>query len=153
MSVHILHGHNADTSDADHRRPADGQRREEAPTPTIGNRITYDAGTEGFRDPCHQGWRAGFHPELPGGRRERRITIGSFPDWSVKAAREQGQRSNAASMLGKTRWPIGMTRGLRKPSTSYATYTRSEYLPARRATTQEDYRSLIRLDVAPGPGS
>lgn len=42
------------------------------------------------------------------GRRERRYTIGSFPDWNASQAREEAEASGAASIRAKTRWANGM---------------------------------------------
>jgi integrase len=63
----------------------------ELPAPASGNRITYDTEVAGF----------GVRVTAAGARslilnfrvhgRERRITIGSFPDWPVKQAREQAK--------------------------------------------------------------
>src|SRR5262249_61208151 len=64
------------------------------PTPKHGNKIAYDDAVKGFG--CRvtsAGSRAfvlNYYRKVDG--RERRLTIGSFPDWNTTAAREEGKR-------------------------------------------------------------
>jgi hypothetical protein len=63
------------------------------PAPQSGNRITYDAELPGFG--CRvtaAGTRAFVLYYLTTGGRERRITIGQHPAWSLRAARDEAER-------------------------------------------------------------
>src|SRR5262245_11347748 len=64
------------------------------PAPERGNKLTWDDTVRGFGIRITAaGARAfilNYRRKLDG--RERRVTIGSFPDWSVVAAREEAKR-------------------------------------------------------------
>ena len=57
------------------------------PLPATGNRIAYDSEVKGFGARITAAGAKAFILNYRVAGRERRITIGSFPDWSVKAAR------------------------------------------------------------------
>ena len=59
------------------------------PAPAAGNRITYDDELVGFGCRVTAAGARAFIVNYRAGARERRITIGSFPDWTVKAARDE----------------------------------------------------------------
>lgn len=61
------------------------------PAPAAGNKITYDATMKGFGVRVTAAGAKAFIPNYRAGGRERRITIGSFPDWGVSAAREEAR--------------------------------------------------------------
>src|ERR1700730_14820796 len=64
------------------------------PLPEQGNKVTYDDAVKGFG--CRvtkagaRSFVVNYRRKLD--RRERRLTIGSFPDWSTAAAREEAKR-------------------------------------------------------------
>ena len=149
MSVHILHGHNADTSGADMGDRLTDSDVKKLQTPTIGNRITYDAELKGFGIRVTKAGARAFILNYRAAGRERRITIGSFPDWSVKAAREQARALKRRIDVGEDPMADRDDERAAKTVNELCDLYESEYLPARRATTQEDYRSLIRLYVRP----
>ena len=65
-------------------------------TPASGNKITYDGGdpkkrVRGFGVRITAAGARAFVLNYRVDRRERRITIGSYPDWSVKAARDHAK--------------------------------------------------------------
>ena len=64
------------------------------PAPARGNKITYDDAVKGFGFRITAGDARAFvlnyRRKLDG--RERRVTIGSYPDWSTAAAREEAKR-------------------------------------------------------------
>ena len=70
-------------------------------TPTTGNRITYDAELKGFGIRVTKAGARAFILNYRAAGRERRITNGSFPDWSVKAAREQGRALKRRINVGR----------------------------------------------------
>jgi Arm DNA-binding domain len=59
--------------------------------PASGNRITYDADIAGFGVRTTAAGAKSFILNYRADGRERRITIGSFPDWTVAAAREHAR--------------------------------------------------------------
>lgn len=64
------------------------------PAPPRGNKITYDDAVKGFGIRITAGDARAFvlnyRRKLDG--RERRVTIGSYPDWSTATAREEAKR-------------------------------------------------------------
>src|SRR5262249_9583734 len=61
--------------------------------PAAGNRITYDGGVLGFGARITAGGARAFilNYRVRGTGLARRYTIGSYPDWSVAAAREKAR--------------------------------------------------------------
>jgi integrase len=124
------------------------------PTPARGNKITYDDAVKGF----------GVRTTAAGGRafilnyyrkldlRERRITIGSFPDWSTTAAREEAKRLKRAIDGGAD--PVGEQEENRAAATVADLCARFErdYLPRNRPTTQRVYRQQIWTEILPAFG-
>jgi Arm domain-containing DNA-binding protein len=83
---------------------------EALPKPARGNVIVYDGGEKAVRGFGARVTAAGARSFVLNYRadgRERRITIGSFPDWSAKAAREQAKSLSATwlSMPGPANGP------------------------------------------------
>jgi hypothetical protein len=60
------------------------------PTPATGNRVTYDADVKGVRVTA-AGARAFVLNYRTRAGRERRYTIGAFPDWRTTAARDEAK--------------------------------------------------------------
>src|SRR5262245_52036807 len=124
------------------------------PTPESGNRITYDDAVKGFgARVTAAGDRAfilNYRRKLDG--RERRITIGSFPDWGTTAAREEAKRLKRAIDGGAD--PVGEQADSRAAPTVAELCARFErdYLPRNRATTQRVYRQQIHTDILPAFG-
>ena len=59
--------------------------------PASGNRITYDGEVKGFGCRVTASGAKAWIVNYRAGGRERRITIGSYPDWSVSAARDRAK--------------------------------------------------------------
>ena len=80
---------------------------------------------------------------------QRRFTIGSYPDWSVGAAREEAKRLKRAIDGGAD--PIGDLRTHRAAPTVNDLCDRfiAEYLPRRRASTQRSYLQHIEAEIRP----
>jgi integrase len=124
------------------------------PTPERGNQITYDTDVKGF----------GVRITAAGGRAfvlnyrrrsdgvERRYTIGSVPEWNVAAAREEAKRLKRDIDGGSD--PVGEHKELRDAPTVADLCDRfqEEHLPRKRASTQADYRSIIRGHIRPALG-
>jgi len=124
------------------------------PTPARGNKVTYDDAVKGFG--CRvtaAGGRAfilNYRRKLDG--RERRYTIGSFPDWGTTAAREEAKRLKRAIDGGAD--PVGEQEENRAAATVADLCARFErdYLPRNRPSTQRVYRQQIQTDILPALG-
>jgi integrase len=121
------------------------------PIPGRGNRITYDEDVKGF----------GIRVTVSGGRafilnyrrksdgRERRWTIGSFPDWGAGAARDEAKRLKRLIDGGAD--PVGEHQSERSSPTVADLCDRfeKEYLPRKRPWTQKSYKQQIAADIRP----
>ena len=123
------------------------------PAPATGNRITYDSGVKGFGVRVTSAGARSFILNYRASGRERRITIGSFPDWSVKAARDHAKALKRKVDVGEDPMADREEERDAKTITDLCDRFEAEHLPNRRETTQEDYRSLIRLYIRPRFGS
>jgi integrase len=83
---------------------------------------------------------------------ERTLTIGSFPDWSAGAAREEAKRLKRLVDGGAD--PVGEQREqLQAPTVNdLADRFEAEHLPRKRASTQGDYRSILHCHIRPKLG-
>jgi integrase len=120
-------------------------------TPASGNRISYDGTVAGFGiriTAC--GARAfilNYRRKVDG--RERRYTIGTFPNWSTTAAREEAKRLRRQIDVGAD--PVGELRARRAEPTMVDLADRflAEHVPRKRAATQRDYRQQLSVDILP----
>jgi integrase len=124
------------------------------PAPKQGNKITYDDAVKGF----------GVRVTAAGGRafilnyrrkadgRERRYTIGSFPDWGTTAAREEAKRLKRK--VDGDGDPLGEQQAIRAAATvaDLCDWFDRDYIPRKRATTQRVYRQQIAADIRPAFG-
>lgn len=124
------------------------------PAPAQGNKVSYDDAVKGF----------GIRVTAAGGRafilnyrrkadgRERRHTIGSFPEWSVGAARDEAKRLKRQIDGGAD--PVGEQQASRGEPTVAELCSRfvAEYVPRKRPATQRDYRQQIAVDILPALG-
>jgi integrase len=121
--------------------------------PQQGVEVTYDA-----PDPNNKrGWASGFGVRVSSGgarsfvlnyrvkatQRERRITIGSWPTWNVKAARAEAFELKLRIAKGED--PLALIQASRDAPTVAQLCDRfvAEHVPKRRPATQRDYRSII----------
>jgi integrase len=124
------------------------------PAPIRGNKVTYDTDVKGFG--CRvtaAGTRAfilNYRRKADG--RERRITIGSFPEWGAAAAREEAKRLKRQVDVGGD--PIGeIEKGRAAPTVAdLCARFEAEYLPRKRASTARSYRQQISVDIVPAIG-
>jgi integrase len=124
------------------------------PVPARGNRISYDDEIGGFG--CRvtaAGGRAfvlNYYRRADG--RERRMTIGGFPEWSAAAAREEAKRLKREIDGGAD--PVGAYQESRAAPTMADLCTRflADYVPRKRPSTQRSYRHQIRVDILPAIG-
>ena len=124
------------------------------PAPKSGNVITKDATVRGFgiriTAAGARSFVINYRRKLDG--RERRYTIGSFPDWGTTAAHEEAKRLKRAIDGGAD--PVGEQEENRAAATMADLCARFErdYLPSKRPSTQRVYRQQIRTDILPAFG-
>jgi integrase len=122
------------------------------PPPTSGNVIIYDKDVKGFGVRVTKAGAKAFILNYRAAGRERRITIGSYPDWKVKAARDQAKALKRDIDLGAD--PMGDRHKQRTAATvnELADRFETEHLAKRRAATVRDYGSILRLHIRPRLG-
>jgi integrase len=124
------------------------------PAPASGNRVYYDDLVRGFGCRCTA---AGARSFVLNYRRkadglERRLTIGSVPEWTVASAREEAKRLKREIDGGAD--PVGANREARDAATVNDLCDRftQEVIPRKRPLTQRDYRRHIAVAVRPALG-
>jgi integrase len=136
------------------------------PSPADGNKITYDSEVKGFG--CRvtaAGARSFILNYRTRKGRERRYTIGQFPDWKTGAARQEAGDLKKRIDMGHD--PMAEVNADRAAKTvgdlcdrfaeEYLPDTRKEAKPSRgrngdsklRPATQRDYAALIRREIRP----
>jgi integrase len=123
------------------------------PAPARGNVITWDTAVTGLgARVTAAGHRAFVLAYRTRAGRQRRYTIGSFPDWSVVGAREEARRLKRLVDAGGD--PLGEIEAERGAATVEDLIQRflAEHLPRKRPKTQRDYRRMIELHVRPALG-
>jgi integrase len=120
------------------------------PTPLSGNKVHYDSDVKGFGARVTAGGARAFilnYRTRTG--RERRYTIGSFPDWQTTAARKEA--ADLKRLIDRGGDPLAGLEAERSAPTMADLCARfeEEHVAKKRATTQEDYRSMIRNDILP----
>jgi integrase len=124
------------------------------PAPARGNKIAWDDTVKGFgirtTAAGAQSFILNYRRKSDG--RERRITIGAFPDWGTTAAREEAKRLKREIDGGAD--PIGEEEAARAAPTMADLCERflADYVPRKRPATQRDYRQQIAADVLPALG-
>ncbi len=121
--------------------------------PAEGNRIVYDGDVKGFGVRITKAGARAFILNYRAGGRERRITIGSVPDWNVQAARDRAKELKRDVDNGGD--PMGDRHADRAAPTVNELADRfvTEHLSKRRETTVTDYKSILRLYIRPQLGA
>jgi integrase len=123
------------------------------PLPRSGSRITYDTDVKGFGIRITSaGARSFVLNYRTQARRERRYTIGSFPDWKTGAARVEA--ANLKRTIDRGGDPLGEIKAGREAPTMTDLCERfeAEYLPRKRPSTQKSYRQQIAAEIRPALG-
>jgi integrase len=117
------------------------------PAPDTGNRITYDAEMPGFGVRVTAAGARAFVLNYRTGGRERRITIGQHPAWSVKAARDEAKRLRREIDSGRD--PLAEEQAEREAPTIAELCARyvEHHLPKKRSA--KDDRAMIENDILP----
>jgi integrase len=119
------------------------------PLPASGNKIYYDHNIKGFGVRVTAAGARSFILNYRIGRRERRLTIGSFPDWSLssaaKAAKELKQKIDSGID------PLAERQERRDAVTvdQLCDIFIEEHLPKKAAATQRDYKQIIDTYIRP----
>lgn len=135
------------------RRVTDGVAVKDIPLPASGNRIVYDDLVKGFGCRVTAGGARAFVLNFRVAGRERRITIGSHPDWSVEAAREEAKSLKQKIDRGED--PLAERVEAREAPTVADLIGRfkEDYLPRKRPATVRDYSRWLDRFVVPKLGS
>ena len=120
--------------------------------PAAGNRIAYDSEVKGFGVRITSAGAKAFVLNYRAGGRERRITIGSYPDWKVAAAREQAKQLKRRIDVGDDPMAERHTERAAPTMDSLADRFVAEHLLKRRPATQTDYKGILKLYIRPTLG-
>lgn len=125
-------------------------RRLEAPV--TGNRITYDEDVKGFGIRITTAGAKAFILNYRLGGQERRITIGSFPDWTVTAAREQAKNLKRKVDVGQD--PMGERHKERAAPTvaDLAQLYRELHLQRKRPSSRRNDEVIMSRHILPALG-
>jgi integrase len=130
----------------------------ELPAPERGNKILYDGGdpkkcVRGFGVRITQSGARAFVLNYRARGIERRLTIGSFPDWTVAAAREEAKRLKR--LIDQGRDPMGERHEDRAAPTVNDLVERylSDHATRKRERSQREDRSLIEQWIRPALGN
>jgi integrase len=126
----------------------------EAPSPTGPrlNAITYDNEVKGFGLRVTRGGDRAFVLNYRIAGRERRLTIGSYPDWTVVAARNEAKRLKREIDLGRD--PLAERIAIRESPTvaDLADRFLAEHGPRKRERSRLEDEGLIRQWIRPELG-
>jgi integrase len=124
------------------------------PAPETKSQVTWDTTVKGFGICVTAAGARSFvlNYRRKSDGRERRIVIGSYPDWSTSAARLEAKRLKRQVDTGGD--PLGTLQAGRAAPTVADLCDRfiAEYLPRKRPWTQKGYRQQIRADIQPKLG-
>ena len=120
--------------------------------PAQSNRIAYDAEVKGFGVRVTAADARAFVLNYRLDGRERRYTIGAYPDWSVAAAREEARRLKREVDQGRD--PMGARHDERAAPTvaDLAMRYMERHLPSKRPKSQREDRDMIQRIVLPRLG-
>jgi integrase len=122
------------------------------PSPAKGNTITYDTDVKGFGVRITAAGARAFILNYRAGGVERRITIGSYPDWSIAAARDRARELKREVDRGND--PMGERHDDRAAPTVHDLWLRyeREHLPHKAPRAQADDRAMFRDYILPDLG-
>jgi integrase len=117
------------------------------PTPASGNKIHYDAELPGFGCRVTPAGSRAYILNYRAGGRERRITIGQHPAWSVKAARDEAKLLRREIDAGRD--PLAEEQAEREAPTVADLCQRyvEHHLPKKRSA--KDDRAMLDKEILP----
>jgi integrase len=121
--------------------------------PPSGNRIYLDDDVSGFAVRITAAGAKAFVFNYRHGARQRRLTIGGYPAWTVAAAREEAKALRKRVDRGDD--PMGAKHAERAAPTVASLCDRYEtdHLPRKRPSSQRGDRAMLRLYVRPRLGA
>lgn len=124
----------------------------ELPAPQSGNKITYDSEIRGFGLRVTAKNARGFVLNYRIHGRERRITIGSYPNWTVVAARAEAK--DLKRQIDRGNDPLGSRQEARDAATLNELWLRyeKEHIPTKTVRAQADDRSMFHKYILPQLG-
>jgi hypothetical protein len=127
-------------------------RARKEPAPARGQTILWDTDVRGFALRVTPGGAKSFLLDYRVDGRQRRITIGSFPDWSVQAARTTAKKLKQEVDGGRD--PMGQRHADRVAPTLQDVWERyeTEHLPRKAVRAQADERSMWQKIILPRLG-
>jgi integrase len=120
--------------------------------PATGQSILWDEDVKGFALRVTTGGAKSFLLDYRVDGRQRRITIGSYPDWSVQAARQTAKDLKRDVDAGRD--PMGQRHADRVAPTLQDVWERyqEEHLPRKAPRAQADERSMWTKIILPRLG-
>jgi integrase len=120
--------------------------------PTRGQTLLWDGEVKGFALRVTAGGAKSFIVDYRAEGRQRRFTIGSYPDWSVQAARQAAKELKREVDQGRD--PMGERHSERAAPTLNDLWARyqSEHLPRKAPRSQADERSIWQKIILPRLG-
>jgi integrase len=124
-----------------------------AAAPDRGQRFIWDTDIKGFALRITARGAKAFVLDYRAKGRQRRMTIGSYPDWTVAAAREEAKTLKREVDRGSD--PMGVRHSDSAAPTMRDLWNRygSDHLPNKAARTQADERSMWEKLILPSLGS
>ena len=124
------------------------------PPPVSGNKVHYDDDVPGFGvRVTAAGARSFVLNYVTKAGRERRLTIGSFPDWTAGAARTEAKETRKRIDLGQD--PLGDIHAVRGAPTvsDLASKFLGEHSSKKRPRTQREHSDMTAAFILPAIGS
>jgi integrase len=120
--------------------------------PARGNQITYDTDLKGFGVRITANSAKAFVLNYRVGGQERRLTIGSYPEWSAAAARKEAEIHKRRIDVGAD--PMAQRREERAAPTvaDLCALYEQRHLPKKRPSSQRDDLSNLRTIILPRLG-
>lgn len=122
------------------------------PSPSTGHKITYDSELKGFGLRVTAKGARAFILNYRSGGQERRLTIGSYPEWSAAAARKQAEELKRQVDLGED--PMARRHEDRASLTvsEVCALYEERHLPRKRPSSQRNDRAMIHTIIIPALG-
>jgi len=120
--------------------------------PARGQTLIWDAEVKGFALRLTSGGAKSFVVDYRAGGRQRRFTIGAYPDWSVQAARQAAKELKREVDQGRD--PMGERHDERAAPALNDVWERYqlEHLPRKAPRSQADERSIWEKIILPRLG-
>lgn len=122
------------------------------PAPASGNKLHYDAEVKGFACRVTAAGARAFVLNYRASGRERRYTIGSFPEWTTTAARKEA--AELKKLVDRGDDPMAERHDDRAAPTVGELIDRfaADFLPRKRESTRREYAAILDKIVRPELG-